>query len=94
MSNLRSGNKKRYCVEVKGPKAEVERALLDVKEAYEIRTSEEEGWVRAEMLSRLPEENISEKIFLALQKHSWPMRLLTTKMPTLEDIFVEMTTKH
>ena len=94
MSNLRSGNKKRYVVEIFAPKAEVERALLDVKEAYEIRTSESEGWVRAEMLSRLPEENISEKIFLALNKPNWKIRLLTTVMPTLEDIFVEMTTKH
>ena len=94
MSNLRSGKKKRYCIEAKGGKGDVEKALLEVPEVYEIRTVENEGWVRAEMLSRLPEEDISEKIHAALQKRAFPLRLLTTKMPTLEEIFVEMTTKH
>ena len=94
MSTMRSGAKKQYVCEAKLSKPDLEHTLAKIPEAMEIRAEVlSEGWCRATFKSKVPDLDLRETVYNTLSNRNAGLRQLNIKMPTLEDIFVEVTTK-
>jgi ABC-2 type transport system ATP-binding protein len=93
MKNLRSESSKQYICEVKASAAHVEKLFSQIPHAVKVSAMQEGGWARASLSCSNPETDLRVAMYNAVREKGWTMRLLETKMPSLEDVFVEVTAK-
>lgn len=93
MKNLRSESSKQYICEVKASAAHAEKLFSQIPHAAKVSAVQEGGWARASLCCSNPETDMRVAMYNAVREKGWTLRLLETKMPSLEDVFVEITAK-
>ena len=93
MKNLRSDARKQYICEIKASPHDIQKAFSQIKPVTNVATSEQEGWTRATVLSSDEKSDLSVELFKTVRDKGWMMRLLQNRIPSLEEIFVEITAK-
>ena len=93
MKNLRSDARKQYICEIKASPHDIQKAFSQIKPVTNVATSEQEGWTRATVLSSDEKTDLSVELFKTVRDKGWMMRLLQNRIPSLEEIFVEITAK-
>ena len=93
MKKLRGESSRQYICEVKTSAANAEKEFSQIPSATNVTATQEGGWARAVMSSGDSEADLRVAAYNAAREKGWTMRLLEMKIPSLEDIFVEITAK-
>ena len=93
MKNLRGESTRQYICEVKSSAADAEKLLSQIAGATELTVTQESSWARVVMSSADAKTDLREAIYNAVRDKGWSMRLLETKVASLEDVFVNITAK-
>jgi ABC-2 type transport system ATP-binding protein len=93
MKNLRGESTRQYICEVKASAADAEKLLSQIAGATELTATQESSWARVVMSSADGKTDLRVAIYNAVRDKGWSMRLLETKVPSLEDVFVKITAK-
>ncbi|MCK4983582.1 MAG: ATP-binding cassette domain-containing protein, partial [Victivallaceae bacterium] len=93
MVNIRGGTKKIFSCEVRTSPEQLEKELKKIQLADNIITTPLNGWTKATLNSLKEEVDLREAIFSTVVENKWMLRELDVKSPTLEDIFVDITSR-
>ncbi|NLF39982.1 ATP-binding cassette domain-containing protein [bacterium] len=93
MANLRSGAEKSFICEVKAEAEAVADAFKKIPGVRQVDVEAVDGWMRAAVKARHNDDDLREALFAAVKAHNWPLRDLHATAPTLEDVFVNVTTR-
>ena len=93
MQNLCSSSRRQYICEIKAGPREIAKVFGQITAVTDVSTSEQDGWTRATVLSRDEQADLRIELYKAVREQGWMLRLLDSRMPSLEDIFVEITAK-
>ena len=94
VANICGGTKKQYICEAKISNEKLGKIVGNIQLATNIISVPlEGGWSRVTMQSLKPTVDLREEIFNVVNEQKWIIRELDVKSPTLEETFVNITTK-
>ena len=94
MENICGGTKKKYLCEAKTSSKKLANAIEKIQLATNIvAVPLENGWAKVSLQSLKDTADLREQIFNVVNEQKWTIRELNVKSPTLEETFVDITTK-
>ncbi|MCH7807938.1 MAG: ATP-binding cassette domain-containing protein [Planctomycetes bacterium] len=83
----------RVIAEMRGPQADVLKAVESVAGVQKVETTSNDGWVRL-AISFQPERDIREELFNLTKSKDWSLREIRVEGATLEDFFHKVTSEQ
>jgi len=94
MKNICGGEKKLYLCEAKTSPEKLKKTAEKIQLASNITTEQlADGWTKVTMQSLKDTVDLREQIFNVVNEQKWTIRELDVKAPTLEETFVNITSK-
>ncbi|HNQ24167.1 MAG TPA: ABC transporter ATP-binding protein [Phycisphaerae bacterium] len=83
----------RFSAEIKGPRAEVEKAIRALPAVAKVSTQEADVWLRLSIETK-DQQDPREDVFRLVASKGWSLREIRVEGATLEDFFVKVTAEQ